>query len=534
MGGAFGQFGGGPGGWGQIEPIEPYDPMFNPDWANASTNPFHRGQHWLMTTRVPHAWTMVGYDPNNPPEPNLTDPNRIIAFIDSGIDLDHIEFGGRPGTGGSRISAQSVSIFQENYPSGTQNVCNCDSAVMTPAPEDTAPLIIGATSHGTLVAGIAAAEPNGIGMVGTCWDCGILVIRVFAYSPDAPCGGGSIGTLCRQSELSIAASIRYAAGWDQSLNGGLGGYLEQPRARIISISDQSQGGFSGIGCTDNPAARPEIVAAIEEAYGQGCIIVVLAGNVNSVQPCWMTSDPVTEDPDDTQCTPLAGWIPEEIQNGIAIHPKTIVVGGTCMWGTNWLCRSRINPLRSNVYIEPCCPLQDENWCNAYYPSLPEGADPDRLPVLSVVAPMSHVFGTWGDGLWDEHTPLSNNDFGIPPAGTSFATPQVAGIVALMLRVNPNLTFEDVRHILEVTATDIEDPGYDAKTGHGLVNARAAVEYVIKMALPANFNGDESIDTLDAIDFLIAYGQGDLTADLDLDGQHTEADLAIFLDSYLTD
>ncbi|MBX3324056.1 MAG: hypothetical protein KF757_13830 [Phycisphaeraceae bacterium] len=99
-------------------------------------------------------------------------------------------------------------------------------------------------------------------------------------------------------------------------------------------------------------------------------------------------------------------------------------------------------------------------------------------------------------------------------------------------MNPELTFEQVKHILEVTATDIEDPGYDAKTGHGLVNARAAVEYVIKMALPANFNGDENIDTLDAIDFLIAYGQGDVTADLDLDGEHTEADLGIFMNSYL--
>ncbi len=55
-----------------------------------------------------------------------------------------------------------------------------------------------------------------------------------------------------------------------------------------------------------------------------------------------------------------------------------------------------------------------------------------------------------------------------------------------------------------------------------------------MALPANFNGDESIDTLDPIDFLIAYGQGDVTADLDLDGQHTEADLTIFVSSYIAD
>ncbi len=209
-----------------------------------------------------------------------------------------------------------------------------------------------------------------------------------------------------------------------------------------------------------------------------------------------------------------------------MHPKTIAVGGACLSGEYWHCRSRINPL----YATACCP-QVPGDINCIYP-LPDGANPStyRLPILSVVAPMAHVFGTWGDGVIG----TSHDDFGYAADGTSFAAPRVAGIIALMLRVNPDLTFEQVKHILEVTATDIEEAGYDAKTGHGLVNARAAVEYVIKMALPANFNGDENIDTLDPIDFLIAYGQGDVTADLDLDGQHTEADLAIFLTSYLAE
>jgi hypothetical protein len=54
------------------------------------------------------------------------------------------------------------------------------------------------------------------------------------------------------------------------------------------------------------------------------------------------------------------------------------------------------------------------------------------------------------------------------------------------------------------------------------------------ALPANFNGDPGIDGMDPVDYLAAYGDGDIAADLDLDGQHTEADVAVFLTSFLAE
>ncbi len=67
------------------------------------------------------------------------------------------------------------------------------------------------------------------------------------------------------------------------------------------------------------------------------------------------------------------------------------------------------------------------------------------------------------------------------SGTSMATPHVAGIVALMLEANPSLTFEEVKSILEETATNM--PGYEGwEVGAGYVNAYAAVQKSLDKSL----------------------------------------------------
>jgi serine protease AprX len=59
------------------------------------------------------------------------------------------------------------------------------------------------------------------------------------------------------------------------------------------------------------------------------------------------------------------------------------------------------------------------------------------------------------------------------SGTSMATPVVAGIVALMLEANPQLQPDDVKSILQKTATNM--PGHESwEVGAGYVNAYAAV------------------------------------------------------------
>ena len=62
----------------------------------------------------------------------------------------------------------------------------------------------------------------------------------------------------------------------------------------------------------------------------------------------------------------------------------------------------------------------------------------------------------------------------PRSGNSLSAPHVAGVCALMLSVNPELTPWRVKEILESTAKDLGPRGKDARFGAGLVNAAAAV------------------------------------------------------------
>lgn len=80
-----------------------------------------------------------------------------------------------------------------------------------------------------------------------------------------------------------------------------------------------------------------------------------------------------------------------------------------------------------------------------------------------------------DGLAGADTQLSASElpYYTTGSGTSFSAPQVAGVVALMLEANPQLTPAQIRDILQRTATPLP-PYYLHEVGAGMLNAPAAV------------------------------------------------------------
>lgn len=69
------------------------------------------------------------------------------------------------------------------------------------------------------------------------------------------------------------------------------------------------------------------------------------------------------------------------------------------------------------------------------------------------------------------------------SGTSMASPQVAGVAALLLAVDPQLTAPQVRYLLETTAVDRGDPGWDPAYGHGALDATGAISSLLATPPP---------------------------------------------------
>ena len=101
--------------------------------------------------------------------------------------------------------------------------------------------------------------------------------------------------------------------------------------------------------------------------------------------------------------------------------------------------------------------------------------------IDVVAPGGNLAedrnaDEYGDGvlstLWNEDRDEPLYRF---YQGTSMAAPHVAGVVSLMLSVNPNLSPSQVRQILQETAIDLGPPGKDNTFGFGLIDPVAALK-----------------------------------------------------------
>lgn len=74
--------------------------------------------------------------------------------------------------------------------------------------------------------------------------------------------------------------------------------------------------------------------------------------------------------------------------------------------------------------------------------------------------------------------LSGTSKYVYKSGTSFSCPQVAGICAAMLSADTSLTREEVMEIVDSTAEDAGDAGYDAYYGNGYVDFGACIDSVV--------------------------------------------------------
>lgn len=92
------------------------------------------------------------------------------------------------------------------------------------------------------------------------------------------------------------------------------------------------------------------------------------------------------------------------------------------------------------------------------------------PEVDVAAPGVNILSTTPNTKVDPDLAL-NYDL---MTGTSMASPQVAGLVALILSQNPSLTPDEVETILKERSDDLGSPGFDNYYGYGRINALKAL------------------------------------------------------------
>lgn len=106
-----------------------------------------------------------------------------------------------------------------------------------------------------------------------------------------------------------------------------------------------------------------------------------------------------------------------------------------------------------------------------------GPTHDGYTKPDLVAPGTNIISLRSESSFLDASLASNrvNQHYFALSGTSMATPIVAGVAALLLTKNPNLTPDEVKQCLMQTATSLHQP--DNVQGKGLIDAHKALELV---------------------------------------------------------
>jgi serine protease len=268
--------------------------------------------------------------------------------------------------------------------------------------------------HGTDVAGIADANTNnGVGFASIGFNAPLLAYRIFPSDPSGGCEGDNPPAQCSSNTLDESSAIN-----DAVAHG----------AKVINLS---------LGASPPCSSADAEYQAVEHAIASGVVVVAAAGN--------------------------------ETQGALdcpAADPGVIAVGATGLDDSTSPAKEKVASY-SNFLAS--------STGGGHYMVAPGGdpsggSDNDDLHWIENIYSSTAVQP--GTCTADFHATNSVVDCRILIAGTSQATPHVAGVASLILRVRPNYSPSQVAAALCNSATKIGD----SKQGCGRVDAAAAVNY----------------------------------------------------------
>ncbi|MDR1996866.1 MAG: S8 family serine peptidase, partial [Candidatus Margulisbacteria bacterium] len=307
--------------------------------------------------------------------------------------------------------------------------------------------------HGTAVAGIAAAEGNNNeGVTGVAWNARIIPIKVLdndtLNSTDKIIQGinHAVNNGADIINMSLGIPVLEDIMNDPAVKADLIAQIKQKIPALSLLDDDFIANLAAALISSNvdTAALKE---ACDNAYNNGILLVAAMGNT-TVSGTIPNYGYITLDIPQTVTSYPAGF--ESVIGVAGVNPDNTIGDGS-LYGSG-----------------------------------------DKTTELA--APYSNMYTT--------HITKAGNGILIPNynyvgQGTSYATPVVSGLAALLKGTYPDLTNKEIRKILQITATDMGDPGKDDKYGYGVVNAYNALN-ILNTAAPPTLvssipeDGDSSV------------------------------------------
>ena len=414
---------------------------------------------------TPYGVTMTQADQVHPDNPS----NKTVCIIDTGYYLGH-----------------------EDLPS--TNVSG--TSLAGPWGEDD-------WGHGSHVAGIIAAEDNDLGVVGVDPGVGLHIVRVFGsdgafYASDLIEALGSCETagadVVNMSLGGAGRSDIEEAAFDTAYNDGIlpvaaagnDGHdpNQDPDYPVLPSYPANYASVVSVGAVDSSQAIADFSQFNPDVELAAPGVDVLSTHPLQVPIATLTSGTNT-------------WSGAPVENTLNSDGVTgsLIDGGSCaaplpgdaFAGDVVLCNVGTGDTGYFYYSDyidyvalhggAAAVLYDPNQ-SGLFQAYAFGADIPAITLKAADAAQAlqsvGVDATVVSGKLSDPNPSGYTALG----GTSMATPHVAGIAALIWSAVPNATVSQIRAALDSSALDLGDPGRDEQFGFGLVQARAALDYLI--------------------------------------------------------